>query len=223
MSTLFTVNGTPVIEKPDLSVSYLSAFTVDGDGSPRCYGPSGCKPQPLDYLANAGGPGNWWGIATRNGFPYGQPVVQSATDPFPGLYVSTTAYKIRGFSNGDPRRELNSEIVPFMVVPLRLVDAVRGVVLGCRGRITDNRTGLYVDCVVGDLGPNNHLGEASIAAASALKLPTSPKTGGSSARMFTYECWPGIAANGFSLQPAARLSVARVASLDAVANAVYVG
>ncbi len=218
--TLFTIKKEPVTLNADGSVQFLGELTIDADGSPRCYGPAGTK--PLDYLANAGYPGNWWGIATHNGEPNGRPIVQSASDPYPGYYVSTTAYKNRGFKNGDPRRELNSEVVPFLVVPMKLVSAVRGVVLGCAGTITDARTGISVDCVVGDLGPNNHLGEASMAAAAALKVPNSPKRGGSSARMFTYKIWPGVAAKGYTLQPSSKMSVARTSVINAIADVAYV-
>jgi hypothetical protein len=218
---LFYVENEPVVINDDNSVSYLGEFTIDADGSPRCYGPVGIKPTPLDNLANAGRPGNWWGIATHNDTPSGQPITQSDKDPYPGFFVSTTAYKVPGYFNGDTRRELNSEVIPFMVVPIRLVSSVRGIVVGCKGRITDNRTGIFVDVVVGDLGPNNHLGEGSIAAAAALKLPTSAKRGGSSVKMFTWTCWPGIAAPGFVLQSRKTASAKRVAMMDAVVNADY--
>lgn len=219
--TLFSISREPVNLFDDGGrerVEYLGEFTVDGDGSPRCYAPEGVS-GALDYLANAGRPGNWWGIATHNGESNGRPIIQGPEDPYPGFYVSTTSYKNRGFKNGDPRRELNSEIVSFLVVPLKLIPAVKGVVIGCRGRITDMRSMRSTDCVVGDAGPNNHLGEGSMKAAGNLLLPTNPKRGGSSARMFKYELWPGQAASGFELQPRGRQSASVQA---AVAEAIYI-
>ena len=99
----------------------------------------------------------------------------------------------------DPRAYLDSEKVPFIVVPGRLVRAVPGVVLGCKARATDLRTGKTTDAVVGDIGPNDHLGEVSMATASALGIPNDPRTGGSQG-VFLYELWPGVPAPGFVLQ-----------------------
>src|SRR5580765_7782088 len=79
-------------------------MTIDADGCPHAYGPEGTK--PLDYLANAGYPGNWWGIVTdAEGIPY----VQRTDDgkdraPWPGYYLSTTAYLVSGFDKYDARR-----------------------------------------------------------------------------------------------------------------------
>jgi hypothetical protein len=72
---------------------------------------------------------------------------------------------------------------------------------------------------VGDSGPNNHLGEASMATAEGLGIPNDPKHGGSDDRRFLYELWPGIAAPGFTLQ--AKFSKAQVAVLASVGRAVY--
>lgn len=195
-----TVDGDAVTEMEDGRVSFLGELTVDGDGSPRCYGPPGTK--PLDYLANAGGVGNWWGIATNS---KGIPIIQGKDDPYPGYYVSTTALKNPRFKHGDPRREIDSEKVPFIVVPSPLVKKVKGVVLGSQARITNTQTGNSVMAVVADIGPAKHLGEASIAAAVALGLSGNPKSGGSSKKIFRYELWPGTPAevNGvtYPLQP----------------------
>lgn len=195
--TLFTVLGDPVHLHDDGKVSFTGEMTINGDGSPRNYAPVGFG-KPLDYLANAGSPGNWWGIATDSS---GKPFIQGKDDPYPGYYVSTTALKIPGYKHGDTRREVDSEKVPFIVVPRQLVPAVRPVVLGCKARVTDTKTGAYVDGVVADIGPRTHLGEASIAAAKALGVSSDPKKGGSSQKRFLYELWPGVAAEGFKLQP----------------------
>lgn len=185
-----------VTERVDGSVDFMGEFTVDADGSPRAYGPPGTK--PLDYLANAGYPGNWWGIATNS---KGVPIIQGPNDPFPGYYVSTTSYKNPGFKHGDPRRELNSEIVPFIVVPLPVIRMVKGIVLGCKAMVIDEGTGLSYEAMVGDAGPATHLGEGSIALAKGLKLPSNPKNGGSSQRRFRNIFWPGIVAPGHRLFP----------------------
>ncbi|NCU92315.1 MAG: hypothetical protein EBV44_10280 [Synechococcaceae bacterium WB7_1B_046] len=49
------------------------------DGSGRAaYADGKTGTQPLDYLANAGKPGNWWGIVVDG---KGVPIKQAATDP----------------------------------------------------------------------------------------------------------------------------------------------
>jgi hypothetical protein len=46
------------------SVYYCTSnLAIDCDGHPQAYHPDG-SPPGVDYLANAGSPGNWWGIAT---------------------------------------------------------------------------------------------------------------------------------------------------------------
>ena len=167
-------------------VTFTSGATIDADGSPRAYHPQG-KPG-LDYLENAGRPGNWWGIATRRG----SPVIQGKDDPAPGFYVSTTAYMHRGEPAWSPRAYLDSETVPFIVVPGPLRGMVDGVVLGCLAQVKNRANGRKCDCVVGDIGPAKHLGEISIAAAKLLGLPTNARKGGGAASGIEYTIYPGI-------------------------------
>ena len=77
----------------------LAGMTIDGDGANGqtggvpVYAPKGFTPAPLDHLANAGEPGNWFGVVTDTGKKDGKPVKQKATDPAPGAYVSATSYR----------------------------------------------------------------------------------------------------------------------------------
>lgn len=197
MSILFSVKERSV-NWDGSCASFVGQLTIDADGSPHAYAPLKSGLPALDYLGNAGYPGNWWGIAVNS---HGVPYIQTKSDPAPGFYVSTTSLKIKGFNNGDPRREVNSELVPFIVVPSPLIGAVKPVVMGCKAKLTDTLTGKWVDGVVADAGPATHLGEASIAAAKALSIPSNPKNGGSEDYRFLYQLWPGIPAEGFQLQP----------------------
>ena len=199
------VGGDPVEVEYDCAgmehVSWTGEYTVDGDGSPRCYGPSHCSPDPLDYLGNAGYQGNWWGIATHNQESWGDPIKQSEQYAYPGLYVSTTAYIYPKFYWYDPRHYVNSELVCFAVIPSTVRNATVGICKGCRARITDAKSNRKLDCVIADIGPSDHLGEGSIAAAVYFGLSGDPKTGGSSdITRFLWECWPGVPAEGFTLQ-----------------------
>jgi hypothetical protein len=174
-------------------------MAIDGDGARNIYGPPGTS--PLDYLANAGHPGNWYGVVTDNGQPNGDPVIQGPDDPYPGYYVSATSYKHADFERKDPRAYVDSNAVPFIVLPSHWRKAVAGVVLGCKAQITDTETGIMLGAVVADFGPKAKTGEASIAAAKFFGVPHSPKNGGTDEKRFNYQFWPGIAAEGFELQP----------------------
>ena len=57
----------------------VKSATIDGDGAPNCYHPDG-SPPGLDYLGNAGEPGNWWALATHNKKSSGNPVIQPASE-----------------------------------------------------------------------------------------------------------------------------------------------
>jgi Fungal chitosanase of glycosyl hydrolase group 75 len=196
---LLKIGGVPVYVDEDEHLSWTGEFTVDGDGSPRCYGPEGT--QPLDYLGNAGYPGNWWGVATHNQQSSGYPIVQGGQNPCPGYYVSTTAYVVAGYYYSDPRHYLDSEKVLFAVIPGNVRKAVAGICKGCKAKVTDKKTEKSVECVIGDIGPTDHMGEGSMALAEFFGLDSSPKHGGSSdTKRFLYECWPGVAAKGYVLQ-----------------------
>lgn len=165
------VGSVVVMRRDDGRLAFVAGLQIDADGSPRAYHPRG---KGLDYLANAGKPGNWWGIATDS---KGQPYVQGADDPAPGFYVSTTALQRTGFPKSDPRRYIDSETVPYFVLPL---DRYKkwGVKLGAEALVTNLANGKSCTAILADLGPKGKLGEGSIALARALGVPSDPKTGG---------------------------------------------
>lgn len=152
-------------------------------------------------MQNAGGPGNWFGVVTDNGKPDGNPVIQKPGDPYPGYYVSATSYMRNGFDRKDPRAYVDSESVIYIVLPSHWRREAAGIVLGCKAEVRNILTNQKVRAVVADLGPKSKIGEASIACARAFGVPSSPKNGGSDDAHFRYTFWPGIAADGFELQP----------------------
>lgn len=182
---LCTIAGQTITQNEDGSVKFIGELCIDADGSPRAYGPNGLG---LDYIENAGNPGNWWGIVTDS---EGYPVLQGEKDPAPGYYISTTSLQDRRYPVTDPRRYVDSEKIPFIVVPGPIVRFAHGSVLGCRAEILNKETGKRISAVVADIGPATHLGEASIAAAEALGINADPKTGGSGLKSFLYTFWPG--------------------------------
>ena len=192
---------------PDNSYSFTAGMAVDADGangftSPPVYAPHGYDPEPLDYLANAGGPGDWYGVVTDTGEADGHPVTQTADDPMPGAYVSATSYEDARYARTDPRRYVDANAVPYIVLPGHWRAEAHGVVLGCRATVEDTHTGIIVEAAVLDLGPKSKCGEASIACADALGVNSSPKHGGTEQQRFRYTFFPGIAADGYELQPA---------------------
>lgn len=186
-TTLATIEGVPVLWDGG-KLSWQSGARIDADGSPRAYGP---HDSGLDYTANAGGPGNWYGIATDK---HGKPFIQGENDPYPGMFVSTTAYENEGFAASDPRRYLDSEKVYYVVIPGHLRKQVPGIVLGCKAEVTNTHTGVCVTAVVGDVGPSDEIGEVSIALADTLGIPSGPKSGGTSKQILAFEVFPGVAA-----------------------------
>lgn len=161
------------------AVVWRSGLAVDADGSPRAYHPE--RGRGLDWLANAGKPGNWWGLACG---PDGSPVVQGESDPAPGHYVSTTSLVNPRYLRGDPRRYVDSEAVQYLTMtramPCRLGDL--GVaMLG----------GKLAFAVVADVGPRP--GEGSIATCRALGAPSDPKRGGVSSPVVSFCVMRGTA------------------------------
>jgi hypothetical protein len=118
---------------------------------------------------------------------------------FPGgIIASMTLYRIPGKAVNDPTAYVDSETIPYIVVPSMIVQRTAGIVRGCKARVTFG--GRSVDCVVADRGPAGKIGELSIAAARAVGIPPSPRSGGRSVADVLYELWPGVAAPGFVLQ-----------------------
>jgi hypothetical protein len=183
------------LDDDDSSFFYESGLMIDADGAYHAYHPDG-KPG-LDYLANAGHPGDWWALVTDNGQPNGRPVIQTAADPAPGFYISTTSLEDPNCDRKDPRRYVNSEAVNFIVLPGRLG---LGAKLGDFAVVIRPATGVYDYAVYADVGPANKIGEGSIALAAAMGVPSSPKSGGV-AHGIVYIVFPGSAQNWPLSQP----------------------
>ena len=156
-------------------------MSIDADGSPHAYNP---QDTGLDYLANAGRNGNWWGLATD---ARGNPLIQGAQDPAPGYYVSTTSLTNAGFSNSDPRRYVNSETVAYIAIPPVLQNY--GARLGAIALVTNTNNGITSEAIVADIGPANEIGEGSIMLADNLGIPSNPRTGGIASKTIEYKIY----------------------------------
>jgi hypothetical protein len=179
VNTIAVIGGIPV-ERDGLSFRWVGGLRIDGDGAPDCYHPDGKSGR--DFLANAGKPGNWWGLVTVAD----QPVVQGPRDPCPGFYVSPTSLVDRGKAITDPRRYVNSNAVPYLAVPPEL--RTLGVGLGDVAWVEYRGHGCAA--IVADTGPRGKLGEGSIALARQLGIPESPRHGGTGAGV-AVTLWPG--------------------------------
>jgi hypothetical protein len=89
---------------------YEAGMMIDADGAYRAYHPDPGK--GLDYLGNAGRPGNWWALVTDNGKKTGTPIVQGPDDPAPGYYISTTSLQDSSKKRTDPTQYVDAENVP---------------------------------------------------------------------------------------------------------------
>lgn len=173
---------------------WRARMTICADGAPKCYHPQGAPPG-LDYTANGGHSGNWWGIATHDGRPDGNPLIQTAGDPAPGFYVSMTALGDPMISYGKQERYVDSNTIPYIVlpggkqvsqfsgpVPLKLGDLAAVYHVG-------NKSLAFAICA--EVGPKEQLGEGSIELARRLGIPEAPKNGGIQSKDIVYLAFPG--------------------------------
>lgn len=183
-SVVKTIAGIKVYQE-DNALLYVAGFTVDADGDEMAYAPEGSGLEPLDYLANAGSPGNWWGITTdANGKPY----LQQSYHRAPGYYVSCTALENHSFPDSNPDRYMDSSQIPFFVLPSGFGE---GAKLGDMGVAYNTKTQDNDAMIYADIGPQNKLGEGSIALAKALALNSDPRKGGTEAKIICYWFIPG--------------------------------
>ena len=210
-TTLCILEGVEVIQDNDKHVSFTADADIDADGA---NGQNGGKPayksdnSGSEALANGGMKieggqvvfAASWGkdiVLVKNGRPLVLP---------DGVIPSRTSYKFKGREESDPAAYVDAETVPYIVVSPTIRNKARGVVLGSQARVTNTANGKSVDAVVADIGPRNKIGELSIAAARAIGVPSSPRTGGEERKIIKYEFWPDKAAsvNGvaYDLMPA---------------------
>ena len=155
----------------------LAAYRVDNKGSEHlANGGMGIRGGKAVFIAS-------WGPDIAATDAKGNPLVIN------GVIITKTAYRFPGKPENDPAAYLDSETVPYIVVPPSIIRGVEGVVLGCQAFATYKRK--RVAAVVGDVGPRTKVGEGSIALARALGIPHSPRSGGIDASLVQYELMPG--------------------------------
>ena len=184
LTKISTVGGLSVYQDDSGAVLYKAGCTVNSDGSPHSYAPNDSGLSALDYLANAGSPGNWWGVATDAA---GEPYVQKAWHVAPGFYVSTTALINPDFPDDHPSRYVDSERFAFSVLP----GGQSWFKMGDVGLALNVQTGDHMYHCAADVGPRDHLGEGSILLSRCLGLNPCPKSGGTSKPIIAWVTLPG--------------------------------
>ena len=123
---------------------------VDVDGAPNAYGPPGM--QTLDILLNA----HYLNRADKEIVGYlidehSRPILQGPKDPFPGYYISQTAFTdIENQNERDPRRYVDARNINYVV--RGDVARRRGIRVGDFASVYSKRTHKSVFAIVGDTG-----------------------------------------------------------------------
>lgn len=174
MNYEFNRDGGPAREAPIFQLPQSQAFffvagmAIDADGAPNAYNP---QDTGLDDLVNAGQPGHWDGVLADQ---FGNPLVQGASDPFPGFYISCTALSDRTKNPRDPTRFVNATKIPYVVLPGDLSHET-GARLGDLAVVTNLRSGRSSYAIFADIGT---FGEGSVALAANLGIWPDARNGG---------------------------------------------
>ncbi len=205
--TLGTITGegftTSILEDSSGRVFFVADGDIDADGANGQFGEDAAYViggKGSEYLANGG-----LNLEGKIAKAWAKDIFILDSDGQPkvfegGILASKTWYKHAAYLRNDPAAYLDSETENYIVVPPLIIQGVKGVVRGCKARVTWNEKSAWA--VVGDKGPRNKVGEISIALARELNIPCSPRTGGLSTPGIFYELWPGVAAPNYELQPA---------------------
>jgi hypothetical protein len=117
-------------------------------------------------------------------------------------HQAMTAYYSGGIEGG---KYLNADVDRYIVVPPQVRSLLPGVVMGCRGRVTNLQTGVVEEGVVGEIGPDYTSGEAAYCLAKLINSQVEHNSGDKE-RVYLYELWPGVPATDgeftYKLQPA---------------------
>lgn len=168
---------------------YRAALTIDADGALHAYNPQNTG---LDFNENGKYPsGKWFAVVCSDPPANLKPVVQGPNDPAPGYYISTTSLENTALAKTNPHRYVDSETIPYFVLPGS--DSVKnlGAKLGDFGVVYNAKNGTLCYAIYADSGPKGKIGEGSIALAKALKIPSSPKVGGLEERKLLFVVFPG--------------------------------
>jgi len=194
------VNGIKVYQdETSLRIFWTSGVAVDADGANGQAGKAFAYRYPsndgLDVLADAGWPNESWQDVLYNDGS-GHPLTDGN-----GNAYSKTSYIWPHRSVA--ARSVDACTVPYVVVNPHVRRNSTGIVMGCKALVAFG--GRTVAAVVADVSGPNDIGEISVAAAEALKIDASPRSGGVDSGV-EFQLFPGEAAvigsDVYLLQPA---------------------
>jgi Fungal chitosanase of glycosyl hydrolase group 75 len=176
------------LDNPPAAFLEVSQHAGHDAGAPNAYHADDIG---IDYLANAGRPGNWWALVTDNGRANGTPVIQDENAPYPGYYVSRTSLEDRARAERDPRRYIDATKIPYVVLPPQLLASrtAGGARLEHFAAVMNTLNGKLGFAIFADVEPKDKLGEGSIALAQEIGVPSDPKRGGKGG--IAYLLFPG--------------------------------
>ena len=183
----FRPNITAFKTRDGRAVYCKTGMNIDADGAYRAYK---IRNLGLDYDDNGKNPcaptGNWIGVVTDGS---GRPIPQQAQHPAPGYLISTTSLEDQTRAVTDPLRYVDSESVPYVVLPGGHLDRAS---LGDYAMVVNTETRKVVYAIAADAGPKNKIGEASIAVARALlgEAGANPRHGGTERPIIRYIVFP---------------------------------
>lgn len=184
-------------------IHFVADLSVDVDGARQSYRLDNNPHLALDDIhKSAGYPhSSWWNVLARDPNDVNRPYVDKD-----GYCVSMTSYQRDGYEPTDRRRYLDASVIPYMVIPAAVRQRCKGVLLGCRARMTDIRTIKRLEGMCGDFSGYS-IGEASLAAATYFHPELSARNG-DDRKIYLYEFFPDQVAtiNGetFQLKPMRR-------------------
>jgi len=149
LSCAFALHAQSAQKHPSFEI-LTRRMDVDVDGAPNAYGPPGepALDTPLDahYLNRKDKPIVGYLVDERN-----RPILQGPKDPFPGYYISQTAFSdIDNPNESDPRRYADARKINYVV--RGNAARRRGVQVGDFVSVYSKRTHKAVFAIVGDTG-----------------------------------------------------------------------
>lgn len=157
------------VAMPFIDLLIRREFEIDVDGAPNAYGPPGVGPT-LDFELNAHvGARSTGAIVGYITSPDGSKPTQRSTDPFPGYYISSTAFQdVTNNDPLDPNKYVDASKVNYVV--RGQVAKEHGVHLGDFIAVYSVSNNSSVFGIVGDSG-NSSGAEGSLALLQALGYP----------------------------------------------------
>ncbi len=189
---LATIQGAEIRQRLSDNLVYFKADAdIDADGANGQSGVWAYKEgnKGVEDLRNAGYPTTSWYADILACDENDEPIIFDG-----GGIASRTAYEWKKLSKNDPNKWVDSNLIPYIVVPPVVRKKSKGIVLGCMAKIVNTQNRKYCWAVVADIGPQKKVGEISIAAARLIGINDNPRTGGTDDFVISYELYPGMPA-----------------------------